>query len=281
MPYSKGTVISKDGTVVGYRQVGSGPGLILLHGGLQAAQDLMMLAEELSTSFAVYIPDRRGRGLSGRAGEGYGLGKECEDLEALLRESEAHRIFGLSSGGIVALYAALTLQAIRQIAVYEPPLSSHSSTPLDWTDRYRREIEEGELPSAFVTVLKGTRTSPFLQHIPRIALVPIMKWASRRDRNQKQGDVSLIQLIPTMELDIRLVRETENTIQTLASLEADSLLLGGSRSPSYLRQTLRSLEQILPRTKRVEFKGLDHLGPSNGGNPRLVATALKAFFAEI
>ena len=31
--YTKGSVTSKDGTIIGYRQMGSGPGIILLHGG--------------------------------------------------------------------------------------------------------------------------------------------------------------------------------------------------------------------------------------------------------
>ena len=56
---------SADGNVLGYRRLGSGPGLILLHGGMMAAQNFMRLAELLSDSFTVYVPDRRGRGSSG------------------------------------------------------------------------------------------------------------------------------------------------------------------------------------------------------------------------
>ena len=32
--YTKEYVTSKDGTTIGYRQMGSGPGIILLHGGI-------------------------------------------------------------------------------------------------------------------------------------------------------------------------------------------------------------------------------------------------------
>ena len=42
--YSTGSVTSADGTRIGYRQVGRGPGLVLVHGGGQAAQNLMQLA---------------------------------------------------------------------------------------------------------------------------------------------------------------------------------------------------------------------------------------------
>lgn len=66
--YTKGFVTSKDGTTIGYRQMGSGPGIILLHGGGKSSQNLTQLGTALSDQFTVYIPDRRGRGLSGPFG---------------------------------------------------------------------------------------------------------------------------------------------------------------------------------------------------------------------
>jgi hypothetical protein len=58
--YEIGTVASADGTEIGYRSLGNGPGVILL-GGYTAAQHYMGLAESLSGSFTVCVPDRRGR----------------------------------------------------------------------------------------------------------------------------------------------------------------------------------------------------------------------------
>jgi len=69
--YTTHSVTSKDGTTVGYRKMGSGPGIILMHGGADASQHFMELGESLSDNFTVYIPDRRGRGLSGPFGEDY------------------------------------------------------------------------------------------------------------------------------------------------------------------------------------------------------------------
>ena len=71
--YIKGSVISKDGTKIGYRQMGKGPGVILIHGPLSSSQNIMKLGSELSKKFTVYIPDRRGRGMSGPFGSNYGL----------------------------------------------------------------------------------------------------------------------------------------------------------------------------------------------------------------
>jgi pimeloyl-ACP methyl ester carboxylesterase len=55
--YTKSSVTSKDGTIIGYRQMGSGPGIILLYGGMNASQHFMTLGSALSDAFRVYIPD--------------------------------------------------------------------------------------------------------------------------------------------------------------------------------------------------------------------------------
>lgn len=58
--YTTGTVTSADGTTIGYRRLGSGPGVVLLSGGFLAAQHYMDLAGALSGAFTVYVVDRRG-----------------------------------------------------------------------------------------------------------------------------------------------------------------------------------------------------------------------------
>src|SRR5713101_9571991 len=109
--YVTGAVISKDGTTIGYRQLGRGPGLVVLHGAMESAQSHMQLAEALANTYTVYLPDRRGRGLSGAYGRGYSMGEDVEDMNALLSKTDAHYVFGVSSGAIIWLNAALTLPA--------------------------------------------------------------------------------------------------------------------------------------------------------------------------
>ena len=122
--------------------------MLLLHGGIQASQNYMRLAAAFSDAFTVYVPDQRGRGLSGPPGEQYSMTKECEDVDALLTKTGAHFVFGHSAGGLIALQAALTLPSIRKVAVYEPPLSLHGSVPTSWVPRYERELVKGKLASA-------------------------------------------------------------------------------------------------------------------------------------
>src|SRR5689334_21729122 len=104
--YTVHKVTSADGTVIGYRQLGSGPGLILVHGGMMGAQSFMKLGQMLASDFTVYIVDRRGRGLSGPHGD-YSLAKESQDIRAVIKATGSTNIFGLSAGGIVALQTVL------------------------------------------------------------------------------------------------------------------------------------------------------------------------------
>ena len=61
------------------------------------------------------------------------------------------------------------------------------------------------------------------------------------------------------------------------------LLLGGSKSPAFLKVALDALEKVLPHVTRVEFPGLGHAASWNtdrGGQPEPVAQELRRFFAE-
>jgi pimeloyl-ACP methyl ester carboxylesterase len=218
--YASGSVVSKDGASIAYRQLGSGPGLVLLHGGMQAAQSFMTLATRLADAFTVYIPDRRGRGWSGPHGAGYNIAKECADLAALMAKTGAQNVFGLSSGALISLQAALSLPAIRKMAIYEPPLSVGGSSPTGWVPRYDREIAEGKLPAALVTVLKELQASPVFSALPRWALVPLIGFALKSDdKLVKNGDIPLRALIPTMHFDVQLVIETEGTLENFSSID--------------------------------------------------------------
>src|SRR5215469_1286129 len=121
--YTTSYVTSKDGTTIGYRQFGHGPGIVLVQGAMGSAENFRQLAELLADAFTVYVPDRRGRGLSDLPySQDYSIQKDVEDLDALLAKSGAHSVFGLSAGGLISLQAALTLPAIHKVAIFEPPL---------------------------------------------------------------------------------------------------------------------------------------------------------------
>ncbi|GAA4219625.1 alpha/beta fold hydrolase [Actinocatenispora rupis] len=277
--FETGRVESADGTVVGYRRLGHGPALILLHGAMQAAQNLAALAATLADEYEVYVPDRRGRGLSGPYGPEHGIRQEVEDLRAVVAASGATRVFGLSGGALVSLRTAMCTPQLTRIALYEPPLSVRGSAPVAWLPRYERELGAGRTAAALATALRGMGTEPLFARVPRSVLVPLMSVGSRLQATGR-ADVPVAELIPTLPHDMRLVAELADTVAEYAALDADVLLLGGGRSPGYLRTALDELAAVLPRHRRVTFDRLGHSGPDDDGDPARVAAALRSFFAD-
>ena len=255
--------------------------MLLLPGGMQASQHYMRLATALADTLTVYVVDRRGRGLSGPHGDQYSMVKECEDVEALLAQTGAHFVFGHSSSGLIALQAALTLPSIRKVAIYEPPLSLHGSISTSWIPRFDREIAEGKLASALITFIKADH----LSRLPRWVLLLLMKWyLARGKKTLLPNDIPMEALIPTQRFDGLLVKEMDSSLESFALLHADVLLLGGAKSPAFLREILDALARTLPQVKRIEYPDFDHSAPNqsrpNRKDPERIAEDLRAFFSQ-
>jgi pimeloyl-ACP methyl ester carboxylesterase len=183
------TLTSRDGTIIGYRQLGNGPGVVLLHGAGQSSQNFLTLARAMADQFTLYVPDRRGRAMSGPYCEDHGLDDEVEDLEALLSETGAHYVFGLSSGAVIALQAALRIPSITMLALYEPPLETETITQRAWMPRYERELARGDLAAALVTVMKGTADRTALRLVPRALLEQGIRLGGKRSNQSLKAAV--------------------------------------------------------------------------------------------
>ncbi len=275
---------SRDGTIIGYRQVGHGPGAVLLHGAMSSGYNHIQLAEALADAFTVYVPDRRGRGLSGPHGEDFDVKKEVEDLDAVLARTGAHNVFGLSSGAVIVLRAAPTLPAIHRAAIYEPPLSFTRKTAIAILTRFDEEMAQGRVAAALTTAMKGAQLGPqLLSVMPRSLLEQLGKMLmAREDRKPATGYVSTRAIAPTLHYDFQVIAEMSEMMDSFRAVGAEVLLLGGSKSPAYLKRALDDLEKVLPQVRRVEFPGLDHAASWNadrGGRPERVAAELRRFFA--
>ncbi len=279
-----GSVISRDGTSIGYRHLGQGPGVVVLHGAAESAQSHIQLAEALADAFTVYVPDRRGRGLSGPYGKEYGIQEDVEDMNAILTQTGAHYVFGVSSGAIICLQAALSLSAIHRAAIIEPPLFVNDSASAGFQAQFDAEMARGDVAAALVTAMKGAQMGPPIFNVmPNWLLKPLtQKMLAGEDKNAEADDVTMRKLAPTLHYDFQLVVEMSSKLETFGEISAEVLLLGGSKSPAYLKSALGVLENILPHATRVEFAGLGHSASGNsdwGGQPDRVAQELRKFFA--
>ncbi|MEU6717349.1 alpha/beta hydrolase [Nonomuraea sp. NPDC046802] len=275
------TVTSADGTTIGYYQLGRGPGLVVSHGGMGSAYNHIQQAQALADTYTVYLPDRRGRGMSGPYRPGHGIRQDVADLEAVIVKTGARYLFGLSVGGAIALEAALTLSGIDQLAVYEP---AAFTAPTDWLARFERELAEGRTAAALVTAMKGAQMGPaFMRALPRRLLELGTKQAMRsEERTGSGGYVQMRDLAATLLHDVRALVEMKGRLEDFRDLRAEVLLLGGSKTVPYQKASLAALESVLPRSRRVELAGLGHEGPWNkerGGQPERVAQELRSFYA--
>jgi pimeloyl-ACP methyl ester carboxylesterase len=278
-------ITSADGTGIGYQTIGNGSGLVILHGAMESASSHAELATELSDSHTVYLPDRRGRGLSGPHRANHDIHTEVEDLAALQAATGATDVFGVSSGAIVAMEAALRLPEVRRVAIFEPPLIIGNSLSTGFVARYRAELARGDLASALVTGMKGSQMGPAIfAHVPRPLLRALTVVAMRReDRALGPHEVSMRDLAPTLGYDFTLAEQARDRLDAYSSISAEVLLLGGESSPAYLRTAVNALAAVLPRARRITFAGLGHGATGNarfGGKPAVVARPLKEFFSD-
>jgi pimeloyl-ACP methyl ester carboxylesterase len=283
---SVGAVTSRDGTKIGYLRVGHGPALVILHGSFQSARTHTQLALALSDAFTVYLPDRRGRGMSGPFGDHYSMRSEVEDVQAVLAESGASRMFGVSSSGIIALEAARTLPQIKQLAVYEPALLMDGTQHLRWMTRFDKEMADGKVGAALVTNLLGLELAPSVMRLmPRRLLAGFTDMTMKTEDKKAEPDaITMRKLAPTLHYEGVLLSEMEGTIDNFRTVTADVLLIGGTKGLAFLKPALDSLSGTLPHSQRVDLVGLDHGSSADasqtnpGGKPETVARTLRPFF---
>jgi pimeloyl-ACP methyl ester carboxylesterase len=262
--------------------------VILLHGSMQSARSHSQLALALADAFTVYLPDRRGRSMSGPYPPDYGMHTEVADLEAVMETSGAEMVFGVSASGLVALDAARTNLAIRKVAVYEPALLPADTKYTNWLPRFDREMAAGKVSAALITSMFGLELAPpAMKVLPRAVLSALTNMIMKKEEaTAEAGAVTMRALAPTLHYEGTLLAEMAGSVGSFGDVKADVLLLGGSKGLKFLRPALDELASTLPHNRRVEFAGLDHGGAADaskanpGGKPEVVAAELKSFLAE-
>lgn len=283
MSYRTETVTSADGTAIAYRAYGDAarPGVVLIHGGMQAAQSFDQLAAALAARFAVYVPNRRGRGGSGPFGAGYGLDTERADVAALLAHTGARRVFGLSSGALIALHSAVELPAIERLALYEPPLTLDGAEPASWAARFERELDRGHRAGAMAAAIQATADMGVMRYLPQPLLRALFGVFLRAER-PVPGRVTIGELVPLMRYDLVLAREATRLNARIAELAERGrrvLLMSGDRSMRALQVITDGLARRLPRAERAVIRGEGHIAADDHGRPLEVARVLGDFFA--
>ena len=143
------SVISKDETKIGYTKFGTGPALIVVHGGYSIQQNWFAFARELAVTHTVYAYDRRGRGQSPDTGKSYTFDKELDDLAALVAlGGPGTSILGHSFGGGIALAYAMRDSFTGNVILYEPMNSILQQVSSGRLEEVKAFVDKGDLDAA-------------------------------------------------------------------------------------------------------------------------------------
>jgi pimeloyl-ACP methyl ester carboxylesterase len=289
-----GSVISADGTRIGYRRLGRGPSVILLHGGVNASQHMMKLGRALADTFTVYLPDRRGRGMSGAYGPAYGIEREDEDLAAMVEHTAAECVFGPANGGLFALHGAIGLRQVRKVAAYEPLLLRGG--PDDAAIRrtfttMQQMIRGGDMGKGIVFSIhesvdrevRGARMSRWIgtavDAFPSRVGAGLIDLFLRYQR-PRCGNVAWRELVASLPAELDPVLDTEGTLEQYRHLDAQVLLIYGSKTDSMFVDCAEALHAVLPHSTLLRLPGLNHDAAQTYGKPETIAAALRLFFTQ-
>ncbi|UZX03218.1 alpha/beta hydrolase [Arthrobacter sp. CDRTa11] len=254
------TVQSADGTLIGYRRLGSGSPIVLVHGSISTGDQWHGVAAELARTNTVYVMDRRGRGLSADAEE-YALGTESDDIKALLEVAgEGSALLGHSYGAICALEAVRTGASVSSLVLYEPPLPVDAPTAGAALEDYAAAVNEGDGDKAMrIAAAHFLRISP--EETEGLAASPL--WAG------------MVGLSATWTRELREIDLTDVLIQQYADLDVSTLLLVGEASPTHLVGASTHLQQRLANVTGHRMPGQSHF--AHVMDPAGVAGAIQAF----
>lgn len=166
---------------------------------------------------------------------------------------------------------------------------SSNGAPIALLPRIEKEIAQGKLAAALITGMKGGKMGPPVFNVlPGSLLEPLTKMVMAQEEKKGSGEyLPMKTLAPTLPYDFKVVVEMSGALDRFKNIHAKVLLLGGSKSPAYLKDALAALEKVLPHATRIEFPGLNHGSAWNydkqrnpDGQPELVAQELSRFFAE-
>jgi len=259
-------VTSNDGTSIAVDRYGDGPALVLVGGAFQYREfdpPTVELAGLLSSDFAVFHYDRRGRGDSGDTGP-YEPSREIEDLGAVIEYAGGSAaVFGNSSGGVLALDSATSLP-ITKLALYEVPFivdRSRPPIPNDYLAQLAKLLSEdrqGDMVELFMTTVIG---------------MPGEMVAGMRQSPMWAGFEAAAH---TLLYDGAFMEGTQRgkPLETgrWSGVEAPTLVVDGGDSQPWIHFAADALARELGHSERLTLAGQSHTVA-----PDVLASALRGF----
>jgi pimeloyl-ACP methyl ester carboxylesterase len=256
------TVVSRAGNVVSFEKRGSGPPLVLIHGGFSDHRTNWEFVQPLwQAEFTTYAVARPGRGRTPAAAN-RALEDDARDAVALIESiGEPVALLGHSFGAHVALAAAAMAPGrVRKLVLYEPP----------WTSLVSPAAMAPLEALAAAGDWDGFTTSFFrdLLHVPVHELDQLCEtplWPP------------MLADAPASLADLRALARYEFRPDAFIALAIPVLLQVGTNSPR-LFYASDALAAILPDARIVELEGQAHEGMTTA--PRQYVDSVRSFLAS-
>lgn len=254
-------VVSRDGTTIAYEKAGDGPPIVLLGGGFRDHSTFTSFVPHLAPRLTTFIYDRRGRGESGDA-PGYAVEREIEDLEALIAEAGGEAaVFGGSTGGMLAMEAAMAGAAISKLILLEPPYrlpeAGAPRLPENFTANLRSLLAAGKRTEAAEYFLAGLCDFP-AEEIARWRQLPM--WPANEA------------MAHTLLYDTIIHGEGRLPAGRMATTDIPTLVIHSDSTSGWLRAASERTAAALPDARLVCLPGVWHRVP-----PEVLGPALTGF----
>jgi len=249
---ANGSVLSADGTTIGWRTSGSGPPAVLLHGTSGDKSAWSTALPWLEPELTVHAVDRRGRGRSG-LGEPYTFEREIEDLAAVVDAiGEPCHLVGHSFGAVVTAAAVAAGVPARSVVLYEPPILAWTAmdTP-SLVAECTAAIERGAPEDCAAAFL---REGGMAEELPLLRQIPVVWDQLLRDAH-------------TIPRELRATAAW--TPGMAAGVTAPTMLLLGARNvghPLY-GASIEAMAAVLPHAERRLLDGQAHLANAYAPEP--------------
>jgi pimeloyl-ACP methyl ester carboxylesterase len=264
---SEGSTHSADGTRIGFRRLGSGPAVVLVHGSVSTHTDWMPVARLLADRFTCFAMDRRGRAKSGEGVGPYSIEREYEDIEAMLAVAKAATgaeaaLAAHSYGAICALGVAMR-HPVPRLVLYEPPLPVGGLIAGENLPLYVAAIEEGDVDKALDWGL---------------ARFPRMPAKSIAQLCDSKAWPRLRVLAKSWIRELEEMDAHSPDVEPYRALACPSLLLAGNLSPEHpMLDAARALAGVLPGVRFEWLPGQGH--GAMRAVPEMVARMIGEFLA--
>jgi pimeloyl-ACP methyl ester carboxylesterase len=258
------TVSSADGTEIGLLTAGTGPALLLVHGGMGRLERWAPLWPLLTGHWQVTAMDRRGRGSSGDTGP-YRLSEEYDDVAAVAtslaeRDGRPAGVFAHSYGALCALGAAARGAPFRRIALYEPP--GPQTVPREWRERASALVAAGRPGPAMIS---------FLTEVIGLTMTQV---GELRNAPGAQDVLPIVSATLPREAE---ALASADPVALAAGVTPPVLLLLGEASPAWAADLSHALSSALPDATLVRLPGHGH--EAIDAAPGLIYRELAQFLA--